>query len=471
MVVKASRSERLLALKGNVFWYRQGVPKAVHLITGGPKYVMINLATADIALAKSKRDELEAKTRLQFIEIMTGRRLSLELVGWTLGSGPWTMSPSARGDIVREARADALAKGDEEEFGRIIEAAEAEADGLRPKQREAFEFAMTGRVRVDHYVEAYLKTAGLAPKTAEERKGLIGRFANWCGQEHQTLDRIDRRLAGRYVSTVLDEMHPATQRKHLTALRQYWIYLARRAHISLPTGERMLSGWPWNEQQVVRRGTRVERGAKRDKERPFKDAEVTRLLTSDFPLSRDWEALMKDALLISLLSGMRQAEIITLWAGEVISDEGRLFFDIQQGKTSAASRKVPVHSDLIEIVKARIKGKGPKEALFHELAGAPNPADKYGKRFKRWREALGVMEDQDDTRRSLVNFHSARRWFTTKARHADQSKDTIADIVGHKPDKRDMTFGTYTTGASQAQSITCVEAVRLPPEVLLHRHR
>jgi hypothetical protein len=49
----------------------------------------------------------------------------------------------------------------------------------------------------------------------------------------------------------------------------------------------------------------------------------------------DREALIIDALLISLLSGMRQAEVLTLWVEEV--HDG--VFDIQQGKTDAAARK------------------------------------------------------------------------------------------------------------------------------------
>jgi hypothetical protein len=64
-----------------------------------------------------------------------------------------------------------------------------------------------------------------------------------------------------------------------------------------------------------------------------------------------------------------------------------------------------------------------------------------------------------------VNFHSARRWFATKARHAGQPKETIADVVGHKPDKSDVTFGVYAREASEAQRRACVEAVRLRASV------
>ncbi|HEY6732542.1 MAG TPA: hypothetical protein VI256_01895 [Roseiarcus sp.] len=35
-------------------------------------------------------------------------------------------------------------------------------------------------------------------------------------------------------------------------------------------------------------------------------------------------------------------------------------------------------------------------------------------------------------RRSLVNFHSFRRYFITKAEQADQMEHIIAVVVGHK---------------------------------------
>jgi hypothetical protein len=41
-------SERLMSLKGNVWWYRQQYPKAVHAIIGGSKWLLVHLSTSDI---------------------------------------------------------------------------------------------------------------------------------------------------------------------------------------------------------------------------------------------------------------------------------------------------------------------------------------------------------------------------------------------------------------------------------------
>ncbi|SCX87650.1 tyrosine-type recombinase/integrase [Paracoccus tibetensis] len=463
MAGKSSKgANRLLLLSRNVWWFRQQVPAAVRKVIAGPQFIMVNLHTADVIEAKKRRDELEAQTAMQFRQIKMGRRTTLELPGWK-PSGPRkaaTLGPSERGAIWRETLAAYEDADDDEALSFARSVAEDEADQLRnDTQRRAFADALTGREEVAHHLDTYLSTAGLAPKTTEERRGLVMRFARWATDKGLTLDRIDRRQAGKYVGEVIDPMHPVTQKKHLTSLRSYWKHLARRGHIDLPPGMPLDDGWPWNGQQTVKTGKRVERGSKKEEERAFTDEEVKKLLYSPWPMKRpEWESQIRDALIISLLSGMRLAEVLTLWVEDV--HDG--VFDIQQGKTEAAARKVPIHPDLEEIVKRRVAGKTGKDWLFHGLKTERDPGDTFGKRFKRFREGVGVDDKREGTRRSLVNFHSARRWFTTKARHAGHPRETIAEIVGHAADKKDVTFGVYAKGASEVQRRACVGDVKLP---------
>ena len=453
MAGKSSKGgERLLTLRGNVWWFRQQVPKACRLVIGRP-WLLVNLRTPDVIEAKRKRDELEAATRMQFRQIADGRREALTLPGWSPPEVPLTAS--ARGALSREAVALAL---DEEEADLISFAAEEERDRLRPSQRQAFDDAFMGRVEIDHHLEDFLSKGGLAPKTINERRGLIGRFARWCRERGVKLDRIDRRTAGRYVSEVLDPMHPVTAGKHLSALRGYWTFLAQRGLIDLPPGASPKAGWPWNDQQMKKTGKRVERGAKAEAERPFTDDEVRRLLYAPLPVRNRWDEVLRDATKISLLSGMRLAEVLTLWVEEV--HDG--VFDIQQGKTAAAARKVPVHPDLRELIQRRTKGKDGKAWLFHECAKMRDPGDTLGKSFGRFRKALGVHEEREGVRRSLVNFHSARRWFATTADRAGVQEAVIKDVMGHEPDKSNVTRRAYIARSSEGQMRECVEAVKLP---------
>lgn len=64
-------------------------------------------------------------------------------------------------------------------------------------------------------------------------------------------------------------------------------------------------------------------------------------------------------------------------------------------------------------------------------------------------------------RRSLVNFHSFRRWFITRAEQADQPENVIKAVVGHK--RQGITLSKYSAGPELQQAKRCVEAVKLPP--------
>lgn len=442
-------SMRLLDLRGQVWWFKRAIPATCRPAFAGVTTYLRSLETSDVRDAKMRRDALEAETSRMFADARAGR---LPMPGATL-------SPAARGALWRDALRDIEASGDDEALALARSVEEDEREALRGPARVAYEAARLGRVPVSEHVEAYISAAKLAPKTKHARRGHINHFSRWCVSEGLTLDKVNRRVAGRYVAQVIDPMHPKTAAEHLLALRQYWIFLHARGFIEDGDDK----GGPWVGQQMRDRSRRVERGGKGEPERPFTADEVKALLRSSPPpgMTRDHFPSVIDALSISLLSGMRLEEIVTLWVGEV--HDG--VFDIQQGKTQGAARRVPIHPALSEIVSRRTAGKGPKDWLFDELRMERDASDTLGKRFRRYRLRVGVADKRDGKRRSLVNFHSARRWFITSARHAGQPRETIGDVVGHRPDKRDITFGVYTPGASEAQWRACVEAVHLPPRV------
>jgi integrase len=435
---------RLLVRQGNIWWFKRAIPLACRPSFGGTGSYLENLGTSDIRIAKERRDMLEAETSERFGNIRAGR-------------GPDNTSPANRGHLWRSTLNDlqGTPEADPEKLDDARHALAAERETLRGAPKRAFDDALGGRVAVDHYLEAYLvAVASLAPATLTGRAGHIRTFAAWADGEGVKLTGVTRKVAGSYVTAFIDAKHPKTAEAHLLSLRQYWSYLHARGHVA---GDDR--GGPWAGQRIRNNAKRAERGD-RDTERPFTEAEVQALLYSPYPkgMQGSHRAQLQDALRVSLLSGMRLEEVLTLWVEDVHSG----VFDIQQGKTDAAARKVPVHPGLTEVIERRTAGKGPKDWLFHELRIERDPGDVFGKRFKRYRESLGVSDNREGKRRSLVNFHSARRWFATSARYAGHPVETVGNIMGHRPDKKDLTFGVYTPGASDAQKRACIEAVSLP---------
>lgn len=457
----AKPSMRLLNLRGQVWWFMRDLPADCRAVYG-KKTWLTNLGTSDVRAAMEQRDKLEIETTEAFKRMRAGtwnpkdalsapergqlyRNQIAALVGGSHGSDDAELVPFEEGD---DDEPDALEL--------VVLAADAERDSYRGPARAAFEGAVRGAVEVDHHLDAYATAiSALAPATVAGRKGNIRQFARWAAGKKLRLDGITRKVAGDYVTTTIDPMHRKTAETHLSSLRSYWSFLHARGHIK--DGDE--KGGPWVGQRIKAVGKRAERGSK-DEERPFTEGEVRALLYSPFPqsLAAEFESQIADALRISLLTGMRLEEIVTLWVEEV--HDG--LFDIQQGKTDAAARRVPIHPDLVELVERRMKDKGPKDWLFHELADARDPGDIFGKRFRRYRLAVGVDDKREGKRRSLVNFHSARHWFARTASFAGQSDKIIGSVIGHRPDKKNVTWAVYIRETSEEQRQACVQAVQLP---------
>ena len=141
-------------------------------------------------------------------------------------------------------------------------------------------------------------------------------------------------------------------------------------------------------------------------------------------------------------------------------------FTFKPQKREKAARGVPIHSSLVDLVARRLEGKAGADDLFPEYP-IPKRAESQrersfsaSKEFTAYRRSVGVEDAVEGRRRSLVNFHSWRRWFITKAEQADQPESLIAVVVGHK--RTGMTLGRYSGGPLLEQARRCVAAVRLP---------
>lgn len=399
---------RLLILKGRTWWFKRPIPKPLRRHYGGKTAVTESTGTGDIRAAQRARDALEAQTTEDFALLASGKSVP------GVARSPSDLGRAMREEITAAERDSApgplphLSRADH-----LAMIADDQADSLKDKQdREAYLKALHGRESVDAFTDDYAAfRSDLRPKTISERRGLIRQFAEWATSERLTLPDVNRRAAGRYVAAKLQDRDPATARKHLTALTDYWDFLIRRGHVTPPAGDP--NGNPWTDQLSTRRRSNgAGRGAQRGnaEERPFTAEEVSALLHGPARESFSPKLVpdILDVLTISLLSGLRQAEVVHLTVADVMDGK---WIKVTAGKTDAAVRDVPMHSDLVPIFAKLTNGKKPTDPVFSDLAALDTPSDTFGKRFKRYREAAGVDEKAEGQRRSLVNFHSARRWF------------------------------------------------------------
>ena len=372
--------------------------------------------------------------------------------------------------LLQEALAmrEALQAGDESCHG--ISAEEAillRADELRgqpvdtdedqepvydPDREEAAGFyhaVATGRATpLTAFLEEYHRQeVNRKERTKGDDKRALKYLEAWCRSNHvrPTLEALDRRTAGRFIGDLpkiatSGTLSNRTVNKYTSSLSNYWRWLLKRG---------VLETNPWREQSLPK----VKRHPD-DQERPFTQEEMKRLLEGTPP--GNLGAIMR----IAALSGARIDAIISL---KVKDCQGVFRFKPQ--KREKGCRLVPIHGDLVPLVEALIEGKEPDEDVFPEYP-EPTPGTQQErsmpavKAFTRYRRAQGVDDTRPGLKRSLVNFHSFRRWFITRAEQAGQDGNIIAAVVGHQ--RPGMTLGLYSRGPSTEQLRACVEAVKLP---------
>ncbi|GJD59635.1 tyrosine-type recombinase/integrase [Methylobacterium dankookense] len=293
----------------------------------------------------------------------------------------------------------------------------------------------------------FIEQAGNKSRTQGDDERAIRFLTAWCeaNRVSPTLEAISRREAVRFMDDLPTltqaPLSPVTLKKYLNRLSRYWQWLELRGLVPVDVWARLQLPKP---------------KAKPQEERSFTDEEVGKLLSGDAPQR------MHDLMRIGALTGARLDAIVDL----KVKDCAAGLFTFKPQKKESKERAVPIHPALSEIVARRIKGKALEDDVFPEWP-APKKAGsqrersfKASNQFTDYRRSVGVDHVVPGQRRSLVNFHSFRRWFITKAEQADQPESIIAAVVGHK--RKGMTLGRYSAGPLVAQARRCVEAVRLP---------
>jgi integrase len=298
------------------------------------------------------------------------------------------------------------------------------------------------------HVASYLAQGGSkGPFTAQTAEGYrvhLSRAFDWlASQDVRTVEGVTSKLAGRYVQErlIAGNGHPGTIAKHLDALRGYWNWLAQWAGFEGVN--------PWYGKRPPKRNARH---GKAEANRPFTDAEVSRLLTGGAAPD------MQDAMTIAALSALRLEEIYQL----TIADCAGGMFDIRQAKSPAGVRLVPIHSRLAETVGRLCMGKKAHDYMMPAVGDAERRSHSMSDRFIKYRRSLGI-EDLRSGGRSRVNFHSFRRWTTTAMLQAGIAPHVVDEITGHE--LQGQTLGVYYGGATAEQLRAAVESVRLPEAV------
>ena len=217
----------------------------------------------------------------------------------------------------------------------------------------------------------------------------------------------------------------ATMNRHMAALKSLWRWAEKRGHCD--------GSNPFDDFHVkLRSGVNVAGYL------PWETAELNRLF--DPPPKRDD---LREIMIVGMFSGMRLDEIASLTWGRLRTEgkgEGAIaYFDVDDAKTLAGIRQVPVHPALGWLLR---RTRGDAEARIWPDFNGEGPGKKAGadagREFSRFKTGCGFLDRQKV-------FHSFRKNVVGQLERLSVPESEVAQLVGHE---KGFTFGRYGAGIS-----------------------
>lgn len=324
-----------------------------------------------------------------------------------------------------------------------IAALKAEAEELRLKgwdsfdikyhQRDVAEFfeddgliaaagALHGEFKqFDLYIEDYIAQAGGTPKTKDMKTSDLRRFASKFPYTDevsrlQVMDWVDHELMAE------QKLSAATCRRIISACRGYWAYLERHHKLDIPQPfDKVVPSAP-------RKKTKED---VRKRRKHFGRGDYQKLLDGSQRRSEALSALIQ----LGAYTGARIEELCSLKLDNVTEDR----FKIEDSKTSAGIREIPIHTHIRKLV-AQLKKDSTDGYLLSGLTlnKYNDRSNAVGKQFGRLKAGLGYGPD--------YVFHSLRKGVATQLETAGIAENVTARLLGH--DFRTMSYGLYSGGVS-----------------------
>lgn len=488
-----------IKLRRRVWYANIPLPEPLRPAYGGKARLEHSLETRDAVVASAKAQQIAARLRLELEALRgsgdatralereayararevapriaaRGRPVHLE----TPRGEPFTLDPlEVQIDLELEeardrARAAARRKGEDDEDPDLLPIDDARVSGLIDGQR-----LLQGKsVKTTAYAPPFSETARLwladwklAPRrapanTAKQYSATASLFAEWWKDRPlaeltaadaaafvDTLrglsagDTRGRRLKSTTVPADVPRLSPATVRRHVATLGAVWKWAQPR--LSLKGSN------PWATVAPPRKAARPQTYM------PWEEADLVRLLVANPPKRRE----LYELCLVALFSGLRLSEAANLTWSRIREREGFMVFDINEAKTPAGRRCVPVHESLGWLLKRRGEADAPVFASFNPEGPGKSRGDDASRAFGAHKRQRGFTDRER-------GFHSFRKNFTGALERAGVSHGTMQLLLGHE---RSLTLGVYNPAglpmATLAEAVNRVAYAGLPSPAELY---
>ena len=410
-----NKQKDYLIRRGNTWYARMGIPRDVRHKLGHKREYIQSLRTPDrnVALIKSKPLIAEWKNA---IHIARGNASVIQKTALMMRHEA-AVDPEINPDTGMTA---------------TDYAAEDIADGLDGAEKTEFYQYYTGRkgTPFNHFALEFIKATYTNAKTAGDAQRSINLFTAHC----PTLESVTARAVMKWIDAETRSQSSVSKTK--TFLSKYWKYLQQRDYV-----DRDLK--PFTDIELPKTlKPRQSREA-------YTDDEVA-LILDQLQLKQD-DGLTAITML-AMYTGARISELAGLRVDNVITADRITCLKIEESKTNAGNRTVPIHPKIQDLVQTLITDStdGYLMTGVKSKGGKDRRADVLGKRYGR------LVRNDCKLPKSKV-FHCFRNTVATKLESAGVPENIAADIVGH--DKATMTYGLYSGGTSTQQKFDAVKSI------------
>lgn len=457
------------------------VPKAV-ADESGKSFLYRTIATADKRTAQAEADAWEALLRAEWAEQQGHSSPALRAFRYVYArvreqaergdflliepqDEEFPVSPELAGishEIEQLAEAAEGRELSEEEAGKLAALQDASLVMLGRKVRKRDELELPFSEVAAQYMVQWRTQQGLKPSNTEQQKLATFRLFQsfWkdapmrgIGEKdaaafHDALAQLSPSWARSPSATALgwtellkrfggnrQGLAQATINRHMATLKTLWAHARRRGHCS---GDNPFDGF-----------RKALRGANEPKSYlAWTDDELRKLLALP-PKRGD----LRELIVVAMYSGLRLNEAASLTWGQVREEDGIPCFDVQDAKTKAGKRLVPLHPALSWLAE-RSKGK-PQERVwprFNAEGPGKKPGADAGRDFSDFKLARGFTD-----RRKV--FHSFRKNVTQQAERAQVPVTDWQQIIGHE---KGLTYGVYGGALPMARKLEIISTVAYP---------
>lgn len=183
------------------------------------------------------------------------------------------------------------------------------------------------------------------------------------------------------------------------------------------------------------------------KRKEFTLADMARLHTA---AQDDGNQPLADLIKLGYYTGARISELCRLRVENVVTVDGVTMLDIEDSKSAAGIRLVPVHPAIASLITRLVQDSSDGFLVVTDFVS------KRGDRTGAIGKAFGALKTSLGYGAQHV-YHSIRGTTITQLARHDVSYPMLCELVGHKT--RTVTFDTYSAGFSAQQKLASISSV------------